>query len=89
MGALSGVPQTLWRNQGQRFLGLWFQSEPLYCDLIKLCMESGFRCFRKKKKKQDRNLLTTDGIPSFVRGATCDPERKRDFSRVTKHERQR
>lgn len=31
------------------FLGLWFQSERLYCDMIKLCMESEFGCFREKK----------------------------------------
>lgn len=49
-------------------------------------MESGFDCFRKKTNKKDKNLLTTDSIPPFVRGDTCDPERKRDFSRVIEHE---
>lgn len=31
---------------------------------------------RKKKKK---SLGTTDAIPSFVRGGTCDPETKETF----------
>lgn len=76
------MPRKLWRSQGGRSLGLLFQSEPLYCDLLKSCPKSGFSCFRRKKKY----LLTVGGIPSFVRGDTCDPEREGDFTRVTQHE---